>query len=81
MHNHETSEEHLHCLEKWKTLAAGLRLHNTIDAENIALIDIEQKKWRDILHRLLDVTLFLAKQNLAFRGHNEDSSSLNKVNK
>ncbi|XP_078542257.1 zinc finger MYM-type protein 1-like [Lissotriton helveticus] len=80
VHNHETSEEHLHCLEKWKTLAAGLRLHKTIDAKSIALMDIEKKKWRDILHRLLDITLVLAKQNLAFRGHNGDESSLNKGN-
>ena len=80
LHNHETSEEHLCCLEKWKTLAAGLKLHKTIDAESIALMDREKKKWRDILHRLLDITLFLEKQNLAFRGHNEDESSLNKGN-
>uniref|UniRef100_UPI003590127A zinc finger MYM-type protein 1-like n=1 Tax=Myxine glutinosa TaxID=7769 RepID=UPI003590127A len=80
VHNHETSEEHLHCLEKWKTLAAGLRLHKTIDAETIALMEMEKKKWRDILHRLLDITWFLAKQNLAFRGHKEDESSLNRGN-
>ena len=80
LHNHETSEEHLGCLEKWKTLAAGLRRHKTIDAESIAIMDREKKKWRDILHRLLDITLFLAKQNLAFRGHNEDEASLNRGN-
>ncbi|GLV33620.1 hypothetical protein CBL_21236, partial [Carabus blaptoides fortunei] len=80
VHNHESSEEHLNWLEKWKTLSVGLRLHKTIDAESIALMDIENKRWRDILHRLLDITLFLAKQNLAFRGHNEDESSSNKGN-
>ncbi|XP_063794591.1 zinc finger MYM-type protein 1-like [Pseudophryne corroboree] len=80
VHNHETSEEHLCCLEKWKTLAAGLRLHKTIDAKSISLMEMEKKKWRDILHRLLDITLFLAKQNLAFRGHKEDETSLNKGN-
>ncbi|XP_053569321.1 LOW QUALITY PROTEIN: zinc finger MYM-type protein 1-like [Bombina bombina] len=80
VHNHETSEDHLRCLENWKTLAAGLKMHKTIDAENIALMEIEKKKCRDILHRLLDITLFLAKQNLAFRGHKEDESSFNKGN-
>ncbi|XP_040275768.1 zinc finger MYM-type protein 1-like [Bufo bufo] len=80
VYNHETSEEHLYCLEKWKTLAAGLRLHETIDAQTISTMETEKKKWRDILHRLLDITLFLAKQNLAFRGHKEDESSLNKGN-
>ncbi|XP_056392625.1 zinc finger MYM-type protein 1-like [Hyla sarda] len=80
VYHHETSEEHLHCLEKWKTLAAGLRLQETIDAQTISMMETDKKKWRDILHRLLDITLFLAKQNLAFRGHKEDESSLNKGN-
>ena len=61
-------------------MAAGQRLHKTIDAETIALMEMEKKKWRDILHRLLGITLFLAKQNLAFHGHKEDESSLNKGN-
>lgn len=78
--NHERSEEHLHCFENWKTLEAGLRLQKTIDNDIIALMEMEKKKWRDILHRLLDITLFLAKQNLPFRGHKEDESSLNKGN-
>jgi hypothetical protein len=28
-------------------------------------MDREKKKWRYILHRLFDITLFLAKQNFA----------------
>ena len=43
-------------------------------------MDREKKKWRDILHRLLDITLFLVNQNLAFCGHQEDESSLNRGN-
>lgn len=35
---------------------------------------------RSIAHRLLDLTLFLAKQNLAFRGHREDVTLENKGN-
>uniref|UniRef100_A0A8C5PE46 TTF-type domain-containing protein n=1 Tax=Leptobrachium leishanense TaxID=445787 RepID=A0A8C5PE46_9ANUR len=80
VHNHETSEDHLCCVERWETLAARLRLHKTIDTETITLMEMEKKKWRDILYRLLDVTLFLAMQNLAFRGHKEDESSFNKGN-
>ena len=37
-------------------------------------------KWREILKRLLDVTMFLAKQNLPFRGHRENMLSENKGN-
>lgn len=80
VNNHESSEGHINCLEKWKTLEAGLRLHKTIDIEIINLMEKNKKKWRDVLHRLLDITLFLAKQNLAFRGHKENESSLNKGN-
>ena len=80
VHVHETSEQHLLCLEKWKTLAAGLKLHKTIDANTVAEMELQKKKWRDILRRLLDIALFLAKQNLAFRGHKEDDVSLNKGN-
>lgn len=71
---HETSEHHLSCLEKWKTLAVGLKMKKTIDHDHILVIDKERKKWRDILHRLLDVILFLAHQNLPFRGHREGLS-------
>ncbi|CAN7946090.1 unnamed protein product [Ixodes hexagonus] len=78
--DHERSEEHLRCLEQWKTLEIRLRLQKTIDTEIIQSLETEQRKWRDILHRLLDITLFLAKQNLAFRGHREDELAANKGN-
>ena len=78
--DHEKSEEHLNSLEKWKTLAVGLRQGKTVDAKTIDLMNEENQRWRDILHRLLDITLFLARQNLAFRGHRENKPSLNKGN-
>lgn len=37
-------------------------------------------KLKNVLNRLLDITLFLAKQNLPFRGHSENESSSNKGN-
>ncbi|XP_043288811.1 52 kDa repressor of the inhibitor of the protein kinase-like [Venturia canescens] len=77
---HEFSSEHLSNLEKWKTLAGRLKLNKTIDQENQNIINQEAKKWREILHRLLDITLFLAQQNLAFRGHREDVLSKNRGN-
>ncbi|CAH2284975.1 Hypothetical predicted protein [Pelobates cultripes] len=78
--DHEDSEQHLTCLEKWKTLRAGLKLQKCLDRVNQTTVDREKRKWRDILHRLLDVTLFLAHQNLPFRGHRETMSSANKGN-
>nr|XP_047123047.1 LOW QUALITY PROTEIN: zinc finger MYM-type protein 1-like [Hydra vulgaris] len=80
VYEHESSDNHLRFLEKWKILETNLKSNNTIDAEIISFTENEKKKWRNILSRLLDVTLFLAKQNLPFRGHQEDESSLNKGN-
>lgn len=80
VNDHENSEQHINCVEKWKTLAAGLKLEKTIDSETVRVMEAEKKRWRDMLHRLLDITLFLAKQNLPFRGHRESESSLNKGN-
>ncbi|KAK8739427.1 hypothetical protein OTU49_003632, partial [Cherax quadricarinatus] len=80
VHNYEISDEHLSCLENWKTMAAGLRVNKTIDAEIIVSMEIQKKRWKEILYRLLDITLFLAKQNLAFRGHRENELSSNRGN-
>ncbi|XP_054714780.1 zinc finger MYM-type protein 1-like [Uloborus diversus] len=78
--DHEGSGFHLTNLEKWKTLAAGLLQNKTVDFAEQVVMEGERKKWRDILYRLLDVTLFLAKQNLPFRGHNEQIESENRGN-
>ncbi|KAK5642822.1 hypothetical protein RI129_008989 [Pyrocoelia pectoralis] len=77
---HESSHQHVSNLGKWKTLSVGLKNNETIDKVNADTINGEAKKWRNILHRLLDITLFLAQQNLAFRGHREDPSSENRGN-
>ena len=69
--SHENSEQHLTCFEKWKTLRASLISNKMIDQVSQTVAETEKRKWRDILKRLLDVTLFLAQQNLPFRGHRE----------
>ena len=78
--DHENSELHINNLEKWKTLEARLLQNKNIDAAHQDVMEREKKKWRDILHRLLDITLFLAKQNLPFPGHREDFASENRGN-
>ncbi|XP_065665736.1 zinc finger MYM-type protein 5-like [Hydra vulgaris] len=78
--DHKKSELHINNLEKWKTLEARLLQKKTIDAAHRDVMEREKKKWRDILHRLLNITLFLAKQNLPFRGHSEDFASENRGN-
>ncbi|GBP93574.1 Zinc finger MYM-type protein 1 [Eumeta japonica] len=76
----ENSESHVSCFEKWKILENALRLQKTIGHEYQMILDQKKKKWRDILSRLLDVILFLARQNLPLRGHREGISSDNRGN-
>lgn len=52
----------------------------TIDKKEQNLVAKETKKWQEILTRMFDIIKFLAKQNLAFRGHTEDDTSINRGN-
>jgi len=42
-------------------------------------MDEERKKWRANIRKIIDVILFLSKQNLSFRCHRENFDSKNKV--
>ena len=61
---------HIRSYSKWKELEIRLGRGVTIDKQQ-QNIDKEIKKWKKILTRILDIIRFLAKQNLAFRGHRE----------
>lgn len=74
------SKDHICRLEQWETLETWLKLPKTAGAESVKAVETEAKRPRSILHRLLDITLFLPKQNLAFCGRREDESSQNKWN-
>lgn len=69
--DHESSPEHLSCFEKWKDLEIRLNRNATLDALHQQKVKAEISRWSEVLKRLLDAALFLAKQNLAFRGHRE----------
>ena len=73
--NHENLKIHKQCFDKWKELALGLQLHQTIDKEMQDLMDKEKNKWREILHSAVEVIKFLCKQNLSLSSHREDSNS------
>jgi len=38
-------------------------------------MDKERKKWRALIHIIIDVILFLSTQHLSLRGHREDFDS------
>lgn len=61
VHLHKGSDAHKAIFEKWKIFGLQLKQNKKIDAVNQEQRKNEGKKWDDILHRLLDVTLILAK--------------------
>ena len=73
--DHETSSSHILAFKNWKEFEIRIKSESTIDKIEQDEIKSETKKWREILTRLLDIIRFLAKQNLAFRGHREELRS------
>lgn len=70
---HEGNDEHNKCcaiFDKWKN-------NKTIDKAQESLLRQEINKWRQILERIIDVTLTLATTNMPFRGTNENLDSSN----
>lgn len=81
---HESAKEHIYSMLGFKklennsvTIADVLIEHGSLFIkkfnENVRLN-------RLFMEHLIDIVLFLGKQELAFRGHNESSNSLNKGN-
>uniref|UniRef100_A0A8C5QMR9 Zinc finger MYM-type protein 1 n=2 Tax=Leptobrachium leishanense TaxID=445787 RepID=A0A8C5QMR9_9ANUR len=56
------------------------RRNKTIDEENENQIRREKNFWRQVLHRIVNVTLTMAMSNLAFRGHRERLGEVNNGN-
>jgi len=77
--DHENSNVHRDCLNKWYEFRPQLHIHQTVDEGMQNVLDKELKKWRTIICIIIDVVLFLSKQNLFFRDHRQDVDSKNKV--
>lgn len=78
--NHESSALHNQNYCKWKELECRLQKGQTIDKKEQNIVAKETKKWHEILIRMFDIIKFLAKQNLALRGHIENDTSTNRGN-
>jgi len=78
---HAISKTHLTSQEQFMLLGAN-RIEHALSSEGRRLAAIKHNENvgvnRRILKRLIHVVCFLGKQELAFRGHKEDSSSINK---
>lgn len=66
--SHETSPDHGKHLIAWKELELRLKTGKTIDQTEMALLQAEQNRWREVLTRLITIIQSLAERNLALRG-------------
>ncbi|KAI5637529.1 zinc finger MYM-type protein 1-like [Phthorimaea operculella] len=79
---HEQTEKHLESCIKFYTFGKN-RIETSLNHQ--LKLDIEKHNGkvdrnRNIFQRLVDIVCFLGKQELAFRGHDESSTSLNRGN-
>lgn len=80
---HTASKGHISCTCKLHLLGKQNNIASVIDSAH--RLEIERfndsvRKNRDILKRLINICIFLCNQDLAFRGHDESSESLNRGN-
>ena len=68
---HESSNSHKQCYMQWRQLQRSLTEGSTIEALMLENIKSNMDKWKKILHRILDVTLFLVERGLAFPGKSQ----------
>ena len=79
---HEKSANHIKCFLQLNAFGRT-RIDHQLDEQkriNDMLHNEKVKKNREVLERLIDAICFLSKQELAFRGHDESLTSLNKGN-
>lgn len=71
MPDHERSTNHKACYVQWKSEVSKSKKDKNVTGLLLRSIQQEKDKWRDLLKRLLNVTLFLSERGLAFRGTNK----------
>ena len=68
---HDRISSHKQCYMQWRQLQRSLSEGSTIKALMLENIKSDMDKWKQILHQILDVTLFLGERGLAFRGKSQ----------
>jgi len=76
---HSKSEAHLLAMTKWMDSKATASNNNNILTQLQKKHDSEVQDNRKYLQMLIESVAHLAKQNIAFRGHNEDRSKLTEL--
>ena len=80
---HEKAKSHFEAFKMWKTFDVSERvdiLFSRARREEVARHNEEVRQNRELLTTISEAVLYLAKQELSFRGHIESSDSLNKGN-
>lgn len=65
---HENSTSHKQFYHQWFEAEMRLKRRKTIDCEELKLIRKETLRWNNVLIRLMNITLYLAENNIPFRG-------------
>ena len=79
---HQSTAGHLHATVSLKTFGdtrVDLQLNEQVRRETVLHNEIVRKN-REIVKKLIDCVIFLGKQELSFRGHDESKDSANKGN-
>lgn len=71
LQKHETSKDHQSATCMWLEATKRLGRQTGVDQHLMKQIDEERQKWKAILERMMAITLFLAENNLAFRGRSD----------
>uniref|UniRef100_UPI00359004C9 zinc finger MYM-type protein 1-like n=1 Tax=Myxine glutinosa TaxID=7769 RepID=UPI00359004C9 len=65
---HENNPDHTKHMVTWNELELRLKKGKSIDQVEMSLIEASQKRWREVLNRLVAIIQSLAERNLALRG-------------
>ncbi|XP_076037227.1 uncharacterized protein LOC143022765 [Oratosquilla oratoria] len=68
---HENSPEHTKNMGSWKELESRIKKGQTIDKVELALINTERRRWREVLTRFVAIIHSLAERNVPLRGSTE----------
>lgn len=68
---HENSTSHRKCYQQWVETEMRFNTGQTIDKLQQKMVETERLRWQNILLRLMNIILYLAEHNIAFRGDSD----------
>ena len=74
---HENSKSHRNAYQLRIETEMRMKAGETIDKQEQKLIEKESLRWRSVLERLMNITLYLATNNIAFRGSSDKLYAVN----